>query len=288
MKRFLIFAMAVLLVTTLGVGTVVGAGQEEVEPDAVELLYVEWECAIAKTHTAQVVLEEMGYDVQLTAVDAGPMWSGIAAQDADGFVCAWLPGTHGSYYEQTEGEVEHLSPVLEGARIGLMVPTYVDIDSIEELNDYADRFDNEIVGIEPGAGIMEATDLALEEYDLDFSLIESSDAAMQSALAERYDQEEWVVVTGWTPHPKEARHDLKYLEDPQEVYGGEEYIGAVVRHGLAEDMPEVYEFLDNMYWEVEELAELMGWNADQEYGDEYDNAQEWVDQNRDVVEEWLP
>jgi len=286
MKRMFTLVLVVLFMTTFGIGTALAAGQEEEEPEEVELLYVEWEGEIAATHVAQVVLEEMGYDVEITAVDAGPMWSGIATGDADGMLSAWLPHTHSSYYEETEGQVEELSPVLEGARIGLMVPTYVDIDSIAELNDHADQFNNEIIGIEPGAGIMQATEDALEVYGMDnMSLVESSDAAMQSALAEAYDAEEWVVVTGWTPHPKEGRHELKYLEDPELVYGEVEYVAAIVRENLQEDLPEVYEFLDNFYWEVEDFADLMEWNAE---GNEYENAQRWVEENRDLVEQWIP
>jgi len=285
-KHVVTLVLVTLLLTTVGILSVVAAGQEEERPQEVELLYVEWEGEIAATYVAQVVLEEMGYDVTITAVDAGPMWSGIAAGDADGMLSAWLPHTHSAYREETAGRVEELSPVLEGARIGLMVPTYVEIDSIEQLNEHADRFGNEIIGIEPGAGIMRATEEAIEQYDLtNMSLVESSDAAMQSALAEAYNNEEWIVVTGWTPHPKEGRHELKYLEDPLLVYGEVEYVAAIVRAGLKDDMPEVYQFLDNFYWEVEDFADLMEWNAE---GNEYENAKRWVEENRDIVDRWIP
>jgi ABC-type proline/glycine betaine transport system substrate-binding protein len=47
---------------------------------------------------------------------------------------AWLPVTHGEYMKQVGDKVEDLGPNYEGARIGLVVPAYVDINSIEELN----------------------------------------------------------------------------------------------------------------------------------------------------------
>ena len=49
-------------------------------------------------------------------------------------VAAWLPGTHGDLYEQYKDELIDLGPNLEGAKIGLVVPEYMDIDSIEDLD----------------------------------------------------------------------------------------------------------------------------------------------------------
>ena len=289
MKKFMTILIAALLVLSFGAGNAFAAGQGEEAPQEVELLYVEWIGEIQATYVAKVVLEEMGYNVTTTAVSAAAMWEGIAAGDGDGMLAAWLPGTHGEYLSQTEDRVEVLSEVMTGARIGLMVPTYVDIDTVAELEEHADRFNNQIVGIDPGAGLMAATENALDVYDLDsMELLEGSDATMVAALESAYANEEWVVVTGWTPHVKEARFDLKYLEDPELVFGEEEYVAAVVRQNLQNDMPEVYQFLDNFHWEVEQFAELMEWNANDEHGGPYENAQVWVDENRDIVENWIP
>lgn len=72
-----------------------------------------------------------------------------------------------------------------------------------------------IVGIEPGAGIMSATEKAVEEYGLDYQLQDSSSAAMAASLQKAINNKEWIVVTGWTPHWKFAKWDLKYLDDPK-------------------------------------------------------------------------
>lgn len=280
--------VSILLVIVPATGLLAaGAGEGAESPGDVELVYVEWADAIATTYVAQVVLEEMGYNVELVSVSAAAMWEGVAAGDADGMLAAWLPGTHGDYLEQTEGRLEVLSPTLEGARIGLMVPTYVEIDSIAELNDYADHFNNEIIGIDPGAGIMSAAERAIDDYGLELELLEGSDATMTATLDNAYANEEWVGVTGWTPHWKEAAYDLKYLEDPEESFGGEEVVAAVARLGLAEDMPEVYEFLDNFYWSVDQLGEILLWN-EEDGADPVETARRWVDENRDTVEEWIP
>ena len=286
MKKAMKIGLVFALIVSFAAMTAFAGGAKEAAQE-VELLYVEWAGEVAATFVAQVLLEEMGYDVTVTSVSAAAMWQGIGAGAADAHLAAWLPGTHGEYLSQTEDGLEVLSPLLEGARIGLLVPTYVTVDSVAEIEANADRFGNRIVGIDPGAGLMQATEDAIDVYSLDsVELIEGSDATMVAELARAYDNEEWIVVTGWTPHIKEAMFDLKYLEDPELVFGAEETVSAVVRNGLREEMPEVVEFLDNFYWTPDQVASLMLMND--EGGDPYDNAKEWVAENRSVVDAWLP
>lgn len=108
-------------------GTKKGNGKQ------INLAYVSWDTEIASTNVIGLVLEDMGYKVKLTQVDAGPMWAAVASGDADAIVSAWLPGTHAKYMADYKGKVEDIGPNLEGAKIGLVVPSYMKIDSIEDL-----------------------------------------------------------------------------------------------------------------------------------------------------------
>ena len=167
------------------------------------------------------------------------------------------------------------------------MPKYVTINSIAELKANADKFKGKIIGIDPGAGLMSKTEKVLKDYGLDnFTLVEGSGATMTAALSDAIKNREWVVVTGWTPHWKFAKWELKYLDDPKKIYGGAEYIGTIVRKDLKKDMPEVHKFLDNFYWSPDDMAELMVWN--QEKGaDPYKNAVKWIKKNNDKVDKWL-
>ena len=82
-----------------------------------------------------------------------------------------------------------------------------------------------ITGIEPGAGITATTERALEEYDnLDgWELETSSTAGMMGQLDSAIDNEEPLVITGWTPHYMFEQYHLKFLEDPEGVYGEPEF-----------------------------------------------------------------
>ncbi len=144
----------------------------------------------------------------------------------------------------------------------------------------------EIIGIDPGAGIMSATEEAIATYMLPQELIEGSDAAMTAELMNAIENEEPIVVTGWEPHWKFADWGLKFLEDPEGVYGEEEYIANIARQDLEEDLPGVYAFLENYYMTSEQIGEVMSMNA--EDPDLEGNASEWVAENPDAVEEWTP
>ena len=146
-------------------------------------------------------------------------------------------------------------------------------------------FEGRIVGIDAGAGIMEATEKAIDEYGLELDLITSSDAAMTAELKTAYENEEWIVVTGWAPHWKFAEFDLKFLEDPKGVYGGEETINAITRLGFADDAPEINQLLTDFYESPAELGNLIGMM--EEYDDNDEAAKVWIEENRDLVDGWL-
>ncbi len=253
----------------------------------VDLVYVQWACAESQTHIAQAVLQDIGYNVELMTVAAGPMWTGVATGDADALVCGWLPYTHESYMAEYGNQVEDLGVNFEGARIGLVVPKYVDIDSITELNSVGDDFDWTIYGIEPGSGLMQHTyDETIPTYGLDeWEVMDASDMAMTVALQSAYDKQENVVVTGWAPHWKFFAFDLKFLEDPEETYGGSEEIHTIARTGFSEDMPEAASMLSKFFLTEAQLGEVM-YAVNVDGVDPATAAREWVDANQDVVAQW--
>lgn len=271
------------------VALLAGCAEKSENTKSIKLAYVAWDSEIASTNVVKTVLEsKLGYKVEMLQVDAGPMWAGIADGSADAMVAAWLPGTHASYIEKYGNDVDDLGVNLDGTKIGLAVPAYMDVSSIEDLKkpDVAASVNKQIIGIEPGAGIMMATENAIEAYGLDgLTLVESSSAAMAQQLKSAYDKQEPIVVTGWTPHWMFAKMELKYLDDPQNVFGGEEQIHTFARKGLKDDQAEAYAFLDRFEWTADDMAQVM---VDIEDGKTPEEAAKaWVDANGDKVEAWL-
>ena len=289
-NRKIILLMSMMLVLSFGLMGC-GGNQASEDPDSkgtVKIVYVEWACANASAHVVADVLEnKMGYEVELTPVAAPLMFEALANDDADAMTTAWLPITHESYMNNVEGKVENLGPNAQGAKLALTVPDYVTINSIEELNAHKDKFDGEIIGIDPGAGIMKLTEKAIEDYNLDFELVEGGDATMVAALKSAIDKQEWAVVTGWIPHWKFSRYELKTLEDPKLVLGADEDIDTVVRLGLKEDLPEVYEFLKKFKWSIDDLQDAMLMALEDNVTPE-EAARQWVEDNPELVNSWLP
>lgn len=265
------------------------AGCSSGEDKKLTIAYVAWDSEIASNHVVAQVLEtKLGYEVELLQVDAGPMWQGVSDGSADAMVAAWLPTLHNDYLEKYGDTMVDLGANLDGTISGLTVPQYVDLTSIEDLNnaEVAKQFDGTIVGIEPGAGIMTATTKVLEEYGLDdWTLMQSSSGAMAQALQDAYEKEEPIIVTGWTPHWMFGAMDLKYLEDPKGVYGGAEQIHTFVRDGLEEDHPDAYKFLDQFNWTADDMSVVMVDILNGASGDEA--AKAYIDSHPDQVDAWL-
>lgn len=272
-----------------------GGGETRAEGQrTIKMANVAWSSEIASSSVVKAVLEEkLGYTCEITNTTAALMYESVATGDQDFMVGAWLPTTQEAYYEKTKDATVDLGANLVGTKIGLVVPAYVTIDSITEMPAHADKFDGKIIGIDPGAGIMKTTQKAMKEYGLEgendgdgFELVGSSGAAMTAALESAIDRKEWIVVTGWTPHWKFNRWDLKYLEDPKGIYGSAEEIHTIVRKGLREEMPEVVTFLDAFRWEPKHMQQLMVWNTE-EGADKYANAKRWIEENPELVKSWL-
>ncbi|MBA4495263.1 ABC transporter permease/substrate binding protein [Paenactinomyces guangxiensis] len=250
----------------------------------ITLTYVNWVSEEASTHVVKKVLEDQGYKVELQEVEPGPMWDGVAKGSADAMVAAWLPTASKQYYDRYKDEVVNLGPNLKGTKQGLVVPDYVTINSYEQLNAYKEKFDNKIIGIDPGTGTMLFAKNTIKQYGLDMELVEGSDAAMTAALDQAIKQKKWIVVTGWTPHWMFVKYDLKYLEDPKGTFGPEEAIYTIVRKGLKEDMPEAYQILDRFYWTAKDMEEVMVQVEEGKTPDEA--AANWVAEHQDQVKQW--
>ena len=271
----------------------------------IEIVYPEWSSEIASAHLFQAVLQErLGYRVELRAVDIETMWRDVAEGNADVLLGAWLPVTHEQYYDEYGSDVVDLGPNLDGARIGLVVPSHtpsrqsegsgrtgrslVTTESIPELADNPQRFGRRVVGIESGAGVVQRAREAIDHYGLlSFRVSESDERRMVSELSGAVNRDEWIVVTGWSPHWMWERHSVSFLEDPDGVFGGEEQIHTMVREGFEDDEPDAYEVLDRIRYEPRDLERIMLWIHDDETGDDYGQALRWIETNRSTVDGWV-
>ena len=284
-KKILVVAVAAVVVVAAVAGIFLMKDEEKLQ-----FGYVTWDGEISSTNVLTLILQEAGYNVEMISVDAGPLYNRLAEGDLDFTTSTWMPITHGTYWEQYGDELEVAGTNLEGVKIGMVVPKYVydgGVHTISDLNDYSDKFKDRIVGIEPGAGVVEATERAINDYDLkEYELQTSSSAGMLAELKKAYDKKEWIAVTLWSPHWAFEEWDLEYLEDPKTSYGEEEHVETVTRIGFADEHPGAYAILEAFEWTDEDIESVM-YDIFVEKMNEEEAAQKWIDANRDRVDEWI-
>jgi glycine betaine/proline transport system substrate-binding protein len=288
-----LFIFAIILMVALSV-VFVGCQKAEQTAETTEevdktakLVYVNWEEGVAYTNLAKVVLEDqMGYEVEITAADVGPAYTSVAQGDQDAFMETWLPVLHKDYVEQYREDITDLGYVFEGTQSGLVVPDYMEIETISEINDIADELGGNITGIDAGAGVMQTTEQVIDLYDLDVKLMASSGPAMMAALQEAIANEDPIVVTGWTPHSMFGRWNLRFLKQDKDKVWGTGNIHIMGRRNLIMDKPELAQFLSNYFFTEAQLGELIV--TVNEAASEEEGARQWMNDNMDVVEKWIP
>lgn len=251
----------------------------------VMILYPNWAEGIAITYLANHILEEKGYTVDMKRIEPGPIYAALSRGDADVYMDSWLPHTHKDYWERFGDRMDVAGVVFDDGITGLVVPTYVDINSIEELNDHKAKFENgRIYGIAAGAGIHTNTEKAIVEYNLDYEQLTSSETSMITALKKAVSNKEWIVITGWKPHYIWTMFDLKPLEDPRNVYPTDE-IRIVTRKNFDTDQPEINVFFSKFKLNMDELGELMDDISSDR--DPAVGAKLYYDKHKETLSTWL-
>ncbi len=287
----MVLVMAMLLAACGGASGQAGAEPSEPETlgngEKLTISQINWAENIAVTNMWKSILEDKGYEVELTVLDMGVTLQALESGALDVCLEIWLPVQDANYYEAFNETVNFSEATwFDNAKVGLVVPTYVEeVNSIEDLNEHKEMFNSEIIGIDHGAGTMDVTEELIQEYGLDFELIASSEPAMIASIASAINDGEAIVSPLWTPHWVFAEYDLKFLEDPKKMYGGVEKIHHATRLGFAEEFPEVSQWFNNWKMTDEEIAELITYVESAEQP--IDGAEQWIDENQELIGEWV-
>ena len=292
-KKSNILVISLVLISTvvlIGCSTSTTPSQKEENKGTIKIGTNNWADAIAVTNMWKVLLEEKGYQVKIVNGRKAPIWAGLNNGDLDLFLDCWLPNTDKKYWNQYKDNLTKLTLWYKNTSLGLAVPKYVEeVNTITDLKEHKDKFmkDGEptIIGIDSGASVMEMTNQALEEYQLDYNLIASSGPAMASSLSRAYKKKEAIVVTLWNPHWIFSDYEMKFLKEPKNLYGEVEDAYFVANNGFVEEYPEVVKWMKNCQLDSQRFGSLMAEIKDSD--DAKAGAQKWVEDNRDVVEKWF-
>ena len=267
-------------------------GSAEEEKGTITLGFLpSWTDGLSMAYLLQDQFEKLGYEVEFEELtEAGPLYTGLAQGDVDMYPSAWPEVTHADYMKQYGDDLEDLGAYYENAVLTLAVPSYTDIDSIDQLKGKGDMFGGTIVGIEPGAGLTKQTqEVAMPAYGLDgeYTLQTSSTAAMLTVLGEAIDNKEDVVVTLWKPFWANSSYDIKTLEDPEGAMGTPETLNFMGHKGFAEEFPEAAELVEQIKLDDAQYGALEDLVVN-EYGEgkEAEAVDAWLEENGDQFD-WV-
>lgn len=248
-----------------------------------------WTDGLALGHLLKVQLEEMGYTVETEELnDAGPLYVGLSQGDIDIYPSAWSEVTHASYMKEYGDRIEDLGAYYDNAVLTWAVPKYSQIRSIEDIPRFADALDSKIIGIEPSAGLTEASqDSVIPQYGLEaFTLVTSSTTAMLAELKNKVDAQEEIVVTLWRPFWANAEFGMRDLEDPKGALGESEALHFLATQGFSEKHPEVAAWIGQLKLDDEQYGSLEDTVVNQyEEGQETEAVKAWIEANPGVLPE---
>lgn len=263
----------------------------DVSLDSVHIMYTAFDEGVAATFLWKHILEEQGYDVELTLADPGPVYAGVSQGDAELYIAS-NPGTHRDYVEEYGDGFEYLGVWYEPLRHALVVPEYVHAEGIEEISDLvgrADEFGGQIVGIESGAGITREAQEAIDTYGLDgYDLVDSSTAAMLTEFGAAVANEEWVVATGWNPHWAVGEFNMEFLDDPEGIFAdGDTY--QVIASERAQQDEALISLMSQFKMNDDQLFSLLAEVRDAEEGNEEAAVDTWLEnpEYQELVDGWV-
>lgn len=250
-----------------------------------------WAENIAVANMWKILLQEKGYQVRLQNADKALLYNSVAQDKIDLTFEVWLPAGDKPAFDKVKDRVVKIGPWFKEANLGLVVPDYVPVDSIDQLNAKKSLFaasgSPKIVGIDSGSSLMQLTEKAKTTYGLDFDVQSSSESAMVLSLERAIQRKEPVVVTLWKPHWIWSKYPLKYLKDPKHAFGETDSIYGIETQAFAKQHPDVEKWLQSWKMDDNSLGSLMSEIIKQGPSNPEKGAQAWIDANRPLVQQWM-
>lgn len=283
----------VIIACVLSVAIFAGTDQAAAA-DKVRFGYVDWPGVTVKTTVVSKILEGLGYKTDMKSLAVPVVFKGLSSGDLDVFLGGWLPTMKSiadKYFK--DGSIVPVTINLNETIYTLAVPKYAwdaGCKSHADLAKFPNKFNKKIIGIEPGNdGNQIVLDMIKNNrYGLKgWKIIEGSTEAMMIAVGAAFKRKEWVCWLGWSPHWMNLAYEIKYLEDPAQLWGSEpEVVKTLARAGFEKDNPNLY----RLFQQVRVTPEIQGDWIDQ-YSRQKKDAEtvalDWIKGNLGIVDQWV-
>ena len=272
-----------------------------------------WTASMLNAEVAKQLIEsELGYPVEIVAIDENTMFTGMSDGSLDAALEIWPSGvTEDEQAFFDDGSVLNIGELGTVGKIGWFVPQYV-IDEHPELATWEGFADPDNAALFATAetgdqGRFLGTDPSYSQYDeaiianldLPFEVIFSgSEPATVAELDARFAAQEPIVMYWWTPTAAVAKYELVNVllpEHSEDCYADpaaidcdypEDVLIKAASAQLEEKAPEVLAFLEAFTITTDDqLSMLPAVEIDGE--DPADVAAQWIADNEAVWSTWL-
>jgi len=233
---------------------------------------------------SQRLLEEQGFKVELTRfAEQGILYAALSKGDVDIVDTNINYVTH-ELWSKYKNRLEKISVVSHGLYQTLVVPSYMPIDSIEQLNDIAGQVDGKIIGIETGSGIYRDTEKAIKAYNLNYQQVAGSTPGMIAQLKSALERKAPIVTMLWDPSWMMHEFDVKFLKDPKGIYAPVQSHYWIGKKGFSANNPKAREVLASIYIPVEDIRSM---GAQVNQGASHEQAVDtWWQEHQDLIKRW--
>lgn len=271
----------------------------------------DWDSSAFHNQVAKFIVENgYGVDVDIVLADTAVKVVSLRAGNMDVALEIWSQNVTTYDQDIASGQYEEVSVNFADNEQGLYIPrylqeTYPDLQTVEDLLDYAHLFPNPeggdkgiIYGGPEGWGATDFLHKKVELYGLTdvytFKPIDSN-ATLSATLAAAYSRQEPWVGYNWEPTWIMGLYDMVLLEDS--AYNEEDFaigkgafasvdVTVVVRSGFGEDYKELYEFFSQYHTSSELTSEALLYM--QQNSAEADEAAIWFLTNHvDLWSTWV-
>jgi glycine betaine/proline transport system substrate-binding protein len=306
---------ALALITAFAlVLTACGGAATQAPKPTIKLAENAWTGSSVNVHVAKILLEKLGYPVEIVTIDENAQWASLAKGDLSASLELW-PSGHAENIKQYIDEqkvVENAGPLGVVGKIGWYIPTYMvdknpELATWEGLKQDAAMFKTAETG---DAGQFLAGDPSWVQYDgdviknldLNFKVVSvGSEQAVLAAVDAAYSRNDPVLFYFWTPHSVHAKYKLTEVKLPD--YSDACYAKAsaggidcdyppdalfkIVWGDLKTKAPEAYQLLKNFkYTNADQIGMIAAVEVNGKTADAA--AQEWVDKNEATWTAWMP
>lgn len=257
---------------------------------------VGWTDVVATTAVASELLGRLGYETTQTQASQQIIFAGIQKKQIDAFLGYWKPIMDDNIKPfLASGAVKVApEPSLNDAIAVLAVPTYTAEAGLRTFADIArfkEQLDGKIYGIESGSGANTSIQNMIDNNQFglgEFTLVESSEGAMLTAVNRAVKAEKPVLFFGWKPHPMNIQMPITYLTGSEDVFGpddGAATVSTVTAPDLAQRCPNANRLLTGLRFTSAQEAELMAPIMDRQAPEQV--ARAWLKANPEAVKAWL-